>query len=524
MLRSTGAGMSRLAWPRMNQRGPGLQYRFLAAHAALKSKLAEPRLLREEGFVGGKWVSTAENGQRVDILNPATDQVIATVPDMGEAETVKAVEIAEAAGSSWAKLLAKDRALVLERWFDLMMQHREDLAQIMTAECGKPLTEARGEIAYAASFLQWFAEEAKRAYGDVIPPTAGGRRILVIKQPVGVCGLITPWNFPIAMITRKIGPALAAGCTAVIKPSEDTPLSALAAMELAVEAGLPEGVASVIPGSRAQASAIGTVLATHPSVRKISFTGSTAVGKHLLAQSSNTVKRVSLELGGNAPFIVFDDADIDAAVDGAIASKFRNAGQTCVCANRIFVQSGVYEEFAEKLSQRVSKFQVGDGAQDGVFIGPLINSKGLQKVHDHLNDAVQHGAVVKTGGAALPEVGSNFFAPTVLTEVKQDMRIFTEETFGPIAPLIRFTSEEEVVMLANSTRAGLAAYFYSRDVGRCFRISEALEYGMVGVNEGIISTEVAPFGGIKESGLGREGSRMGLEEYQESKYLCMGGV
>jgi succinate-semialdehyde dehydrogenase/glutarate-semialdehyde dehydrogenase len=494
-------------------------FQHSAKRLIVRSQSTLSRALRDPTLIPS---STA-----VDLLpvyNPADGTLVANVENMGRAETQQAIQQAKAVGKDWAATLTKDRSAILETWYALMMEHTEDLATIMTAECGKPLAESRGEVAYAASFLKWFAEEAKRSSGDTIPASLPGRRLMTIKQPVGICGLITPWNFPAAMITRKVGPALAAGCTAIIKPSEETPLSALAVVELGRRAGVPDGVVSVITGSKTKAAEIGTELATSPDVRKLSFTGSTAVGKLLMAQSASTVKRVSLELGGNAPFIVFDDADIDAAVEGALASKFRNAGQTCVCANRFVIQDGVYDVFASKLAERVSSFVVGHGNEDNTVVGPLINRAGLDKVQEHCEDAVSKGANILVGGEPLPSVGDNFFAPTVLTEINQNMRIMSEETFGPIAPLIRFQEEKEAITIANDTTSGLAAYFYSRDVGRCFRVSEALEYGMVGVNEGVISTEVAPFGGIKESGLGREGSHQGLDEYQEVKYVCMGGI
>ena len=495
-----------------------------AAHAVastqLAAQLSDPSLLAEYHPAGTAGASAA----RVDVLDPATGDAVAQVADMTADDARTAVARAHAAGPAWAGLLTKERSAVLERWHDLMLAHQEDLAVVMTAECGKPLAESRGEVAYAASFLKWFAEEAKRASGDNIPPTLGARRLLTVRQPVGVCGMITPWNFPAAMITRKLGPALAAGCTAVVKPSEDTPLSALAVCELGRRAGLPDDVVHVVTSSKAQAPAIGSELCANKNVRKISFTGSTAVGKLLMKQSADTVKRVSLELGGNAPFIVFDDADLAAAVEGAVASKFRNAGQTCVCANRILVQAGVYDAFASKLKERVQSFVTGPGAAADTTIGPVINKAGVDKVAAHCEDAVSKGATVLCGGTTLPALGENFFAPTVLTGITPNMRVMSEETFGPLAPLIQFDTEEEAVRIANDTSAGLAAYFYSRDVGRCFRVGEALEYGMVGVNEGIISTEVAPFGGIKESGLGREGSHEGLAEYQEVKYMCFGGI
>ena len=460
----------------------------------------------------------------LDVIDPANGNLIAVVPDYTDVETKAAIQAAKTSGPAWASMLTKERSAILETWHDLMMENCEDLAIIMTAECGKPLSESRGEVAYAASFLKWFAEEAKRSSGDVIPPSAPGRRLMTIKQPVGICGLITPWNFPTAMITRKIGPALAAGCTAVIKPSEDTPLSAIAVAELGRRAGVPEGVVNVVTGSKTNAAAIGTELTTNSDVRKISFTGSTAVGKLLMAQSAGTVKRISLELGGNAPFIVFNDADLDAAVEGVMASKFRNAGQTCVCANRILVQEDVYDTFAAKLTKRVASFVVGHGSESETTIGPLINRAGFEKARDHCDDAIAKGATLLLGGVPLPDIGDNFFAPTVLTNIDSSMRVMSEETFGPIAPLFKFSTEEEAVTIANNTSSGLAGYFYSRDIGRCFRVAEALEYGMIGVNEGVISTEVAPFGGIKESGLGREGSHQGLDEYQEVKYVCMGGI
>jgi len=485
---------------------------------ALSASLSDPQLLRTQCYVDGKWCG----GGGLEVLDPASGAAIASVPDVGAAEAERAVRAAHAAGGAWGRSLAKDRAAVLERWFDLLVAHQDDLAQIMTAECGKPLAESRGEVAYGAAFLKWFAEEARRSGGDVIPQPADGRRLVTLKQPVGVSALITPWNFPVAMITRKVGPALAAGCTVVIKPAEETPLSALAVVELGVRAGVPAGVVNVVTASRANAPAVGTVLAEHELVRKLSFTGSTAVGKRLMAQCASTVKRVSLELGGNAPFIVFDDADIEKAVTGLVACKFRNSGQTCVSANRVYVQRGVYDAFASQLRERVEAMKAGPGVGEGVTIGPLINSAGLQKARAHVDDAVAKGAQVLCGGSLLPELGENFMAPTVLGGVTQEMSVAQEETFGPVAPLFCFDTEEEVIAMANDTPAGLAGYFYSRDVGRVFRVAEALECGMVGVNEGIISTEVAPFGGIKESGLGREGARDGLSEFQEVKYVCIG--
>lgn len=456
-----------------------------------------------------------------DVANPADGTVIASVADMDAAGTRAAIEASHAALPGWSAKLAKDRAAILRRWFDLIIENTDELTRLVTLECGKPLAEARGEVVYGASFVEWFAEEAKRVYGDVIPPTADGRQIIVIKQPIGVVAAITPWNFPIAMITRKVSPALAAGCTAVVKPAEDTPLSALALQSLAKQAGFPDGVFNVVTGL--DAPAIGLELTTNPLVRKVSFTGSTQVGKLLMRQSADTVKKVSMELGGNAPFIVFDDADLDKAVEGAMASKYRNAGQTCVCANRIYVQSGVFDAFAEKLTAATATLTVGDGIQDGVTIGPLINADGAAKVDRIVSDALAKGAKALIGGGR-HSLGGNFFEPTVLTDITQDMDIAREEIFGPVSPLYQFESDEEAIALANDTPFGLASYLYSRDIGRIWRAAEALEYGLVGINEGIISTEVAPFGGMKESGIGREGSRYGIEEFVEIKYLCLGGL
>lgn len=456
-----------------------------------------------------------------DVTNPADGSVIASVADMDAAGTRAAIEASHAALPGWSAKLAKDRAAILRRWFDLIIENADELTRLVTLECGKPLAEARGEVVYGASFVEWFAEEAKRVYGDVIPPTADGRQIIVIKQPIGVVAAITPWNFPIAMITRKVSPALAAGCTAVVKPAEDTPLSALALQSLAKQAGFPDGVFNVVTGL--DAPAIGLELTTNPMVRKVSFTGSTQVGKLLMRQSADTVKKVSMELGGNAPFIVFDDADLDKAVEGAMASKYRNAGQTCVCANRIYVQNGVFDAFAEKLTAATAALNVGDGIQDGVTIGPLINADGAAKVDRIVSDALAKGAKALIGGGR-HSLGGNFFEPTVLTGITMDMDIASEEIFGPVSPLYRFESDEEAIALANDTPFGLASYLYSRDIGRIWRAAEALEYGLVGINEGIISTEVAPFGGMKESGIGREGSRYGIEEFVEIKYLCLGGL
>lgn len=483
-------------------------------------KLNDSTLLRQQCYINGDWTD-ADTQETFEVINPADGKVLGTVPKLGVAETRRAIEAAQAAFPGWSALTGKERAKVLRKWFDLMMEYQEDLAHIMTAEQGKSLTESRGEIAYAASFVEWFAEEGKRVYGDTIPPHQADKRIVVIKQPIGVCAAITPWNFPAAMITRKAGAALAAGCTMVVKPASQTPLSALALCELAARAGIPEGVINVVTGP---AQAIGGELTANPLVRKLTFTGSTATGKRLMEQCAGTMKKVSLELGGNAPFIVFDDADLDAAVEGAIASKYRNSGQTCVCANRLLVQDGVYDAFAEKLGKAVQeKLKVGNGFDEGVSQGPLIDMEAVKKVEAHIEDAVGKGARVVVGGKR-HALGGTFFEPTVLAGMNPDMVVAREETFGPVAPLFRFRDEEEAVQLANDTEFGLAAYFYSRDLGRVWRVSEALEYGIVGINTGLISTEVAPFGGIKESGMGREGSKYGIEEYVEIKYLCVGGI
>ena len=456
--------------------------------------------------------------QTFQVTNPANRAVLASLPDMGAAETRAAIDAAHAAFPAWAARTAKDRGAILRRWSDLILMHTERLAALMTAEQGKPLAEARGEVAYGASFIDWFADEAKRAYGHAIPTPDPKKRLMSVKQPIGVCAAIAPWNFPIAMITRKVGPALAAGCTVVVKPAAETPLCALAIAELVSEAGVPEGVLNIVTGT--DASAIGAVLCEDSRVRKLSFTGSTPVGKLLYGQCAGTVKKLSLELGGNAPFIVFDDADLEAAVDGAMASKYRNAGQTCVCANRLIVQSGIHDAFVARLAEKAAALKVGAGDQPGVQIGPLITAKAVAKVEGLLTEAVAGGAKVVTGGTS----EGQFFTPTVLTGATADMRIFREEIFGPVAPVVRFETEAEAIALANATPYGLAAYFFSRDVGRCWRVAEAIEAGMVGINEGLISTEVAPFGGVKESGLGREGGSEGLEEYFETKYLCFGGV
>jgi succinate-semialdehyde dehydrogenase/glutarate-semialdehyde dehydrogenase len=482
----------------------------------LKDMLSDPALLATDAYIAGEWLE-ADNGARFAVTNPARGDVIAHVPDLGRAETARAIAAAETAQKEWAKRTGKDRAAVLRRWFDLMMAAQEDLAMILTAEQGKPLAEARGEIAYGASFVEWFAEEAKRIYGETIPPTVPGTRLQVIKQPIGVVGAITPWNFPTAMITRKAAPALAAGCAFIVKPAEDTPLSALALGVLADRAGLPKGLLSILPAS--EGAAIGAEMCENHAVRKITFTGSTEVGRILLRQAADQVKKCSMELGGNAPFIVFDDADLDAAVAGAMLCKFRNAGQTCVCANRIYVQSGVYDVFADKLAAAVSALKLGDGFGEGVTVGPLINQDAVAKVADHLADAKAKGGVVLMGDQNAPE-GGTFVTPTIVTGVTKDMKVATEETFGPLAPLFKFDDVDDVIAQANDTIFGLAAYFYAKDISRVTKVAEALEYGIVGVNTGIISTEVAPFGGIKQSGLGREGSHHGMDDFLEMKYIC----
>ncbi len=479
-------------------------------------KLNNPNLLKDQCYIDGEWTGKPVT----QVTNPATGEVIGMVPKMGTSETRKAIEGAQVAMKDWAVRTAKERSSVLRRWFELMMQHQEDLAQILTAEQGKPLTESRAEIAYGASFTEYFAEEAKRVYGETIPSHKADARIVVIRQPIGVTAAITPWNFPNAMITRKVSPALAAGCAMVCKPAAETPLSALALAALGEQAGLPPGIFSVIVG---KSSEIGEEMTSNPLVRLLTFTGSTEIGKLLMRQCASTVKKVDLELGGNAPFIVFDDADLDAAVAGAMISKYRNAGQTCVCANRILVQDGIYDTFAEKLASSVMKINVGAGVEVGVTQGPLINAAAIDKIEEHVSDAVNLGAKIVTGGKR-HDLGGTFYEPTVLTNVTTKMLLTREETFGPVAPLFRFKTEEEAVELANDTPFGLAAYFYSRDIGRCWRVAEALESGMVGVNEGLISTEVAPFGGVKESGIGREGSRHGIDEYTELKYILMGGL
>ena len=481
--------------------------------------LKDATLLRQQAFIDGAWVG-ADDGATFAVTNPANGMRIGTVPNMGVAETKRAIEAANAAWGPWRAKTAKERATILKRWFDLMMANTDDLGALMTAEQGKPLPEAKGEVGYGASFIEWFAEEGKRTYGDVIPGHAADKRIVVVKEPVGVCAAITPWNFPIAMITRKAAPALAAGCVMIIKPAEQTPYSALAMMDLAARAGVPKGVLQVVTADLDNTPAVGMELTTNPLVRKVTFTGSTEVGRILMRQSSSTLKKLSLELGGNAPFIVFDDADLDRAVEGAMISKYRNAGQTCVCANRLFVQDKVYDAFAEKLAVAVKKLKVGDGFGDGVTTGPLIDAQAIEKVKSHVSDALAQGARAIVGGGA-HALGGTFYEPTVLTGVTSAMRIFREETFGPVAPLLRFTSDEEVVKMANDTEFGLAAYFYSQNLSRVWKVAEALEYGMVGINTGLISTAEAPFGGVKQSGIGREGSKYGIEEYLTVKYLCM---
>ena len=482
-------------------------------------KLSDKGLLKTRAYIDGQW-SDADSGETFDVENPATGATLATVAKCGTAETRRAIEAAETAQVEWRKRPAKERSGLLRKWFNLMMDAQEDLAQILTAEQGKPLAESRGEVAYGANYIEWFAEEAKRVYGDTIQPPSNDKRIVVIKQPVGVVACITPWNFPNAMLTRKIAPALASGCTVVCKPANATPLSAFAFVELAERAGIPRGVINIVAGKTRE---IGEELTSNPIVRKLTFTGSTEVGKKLMEQCAGTVKRTSMELGGNAPFIVFDDANLDEAVKGAIICKFRNAGQTCVCANRIFVQDGVYEEFTKKLQAATEKLKLGDGSKDGVDIGPLINEGAANDVIEFIEDAIAKGAKVAIGGGR-SDLGSCFVQPTVLTDAKADMRVFSEEIFGPVAPIFRFRTEDEVIAMANDTNVGLASYFYSRDIGRIWRVSEALEYGIVGINEGIISNEMAPFGGVKESGQGREGSKYGLDDYVEIKYLCMGGI
>jgi len=482
--------------------------------------LADPSLLRRRALVGGDWID-ADGGACVDVVNPASGARLGTIPDMGAAETARAIDAARAAFPDWARTTAGERAALLRRLHDLLLEHQDDLARLMTAEQGKPLAEARGEIAYAAAYLDWFAGEAPRMYGDTIPGHAAGTRIMVLRQPVGVVAAITPWNFPSAMLARKLAPALAAGCTVVAKPATQTPFSALALGLLAERAGVPAGVVNIVTGR--DAKAIGGELSGNPKVRKLSFTGSTAVGKTLMAQCAQGMKRISMELGGNAPFIVFDDADIDAAVEGAIASKYRNTGQTCVCANRLFVHDAVYDAFAGRLVEAVAKLRVGDGLAGGTDQGPLIDAAALEKVEDHVADAVAKGARVARGGRR-HALGGTFYEPTVLLDAAPGMRLAEEETFGPVAALFRFSGEDEAVALANATEVGLAGYFYTRDLARAWRVAEALECGIVGINTGLVSTAVAPFGGVKESGIGREGSKYGLDDYTELKYVCIGGL
>ncbi|WP_144140630.1 NADP-dependent succinate-semialdehyde dehydrogenase [Paraburkholderia sp. BCC1884] len=481
--------------------------------------LKDPTLLKTHAFIAGEWQG-ADDATTFEVKNPATGETIATVPRMGAAETRRAIDAANAAWPAWRATTAKQRSTILRKWHDLMLEHADDLAKILTTEQGKPLAEAKGEIQYAASFLEWFAEEGKRVNGDTIPTPANDKRIVVTKEPIGVCAAITPWNFPAAMITRKVGPALAAGCPILVKPAEATPLSALALAVLAERAGVPRGVFNVVTG---EPKAIGAEMTGNPIVRKLSFTGSTPVGRLLMAQCAPTVKKVSLELGGNAPFIVFDDADLDAAVAGAIASKYRNSGQTCVCTNRFYVHDKVYDAFAEKLRVAVEQLKVGRGTDDGVTQGPLINEAAVLKVESHIEDALAKGARIVTGGKR-HALGHGFFEPTVLADVTPAMKVARDETFGPLAPLFRFASDEEVIRMANDTEFGLASYFYSRDIGRVWRVAEALEYGMVGINTGLISNEVAPFGGVKQSGLGREGSHYGIDDYVVIKYMCVGGI
>ena len=482
--------------------------------------LSDARLLRQQCYINGEWVN-ADGGAAFAVTNPATGEMLGQVPNLGAGETRRAIAAANAAWPAWRSKTGKERAAILRNWFDLIMANQQDLAVLMTSEQGKPLAESKGEVVYGAAFVEWFAEEGKRIYGDTIPQTQSDKRLVVIKQPVGVCAAITPWNFPIAMITRKVAPALAVGCTVVVKPAELTPFSALALAELGERAGLPKGVFNVITAN--PPDAVGAELTANPLVRKLSFTGSTEVGRLLMRQCADTVKKISLELGGNAPFIVFNDADLEAAADGAIVSKYRNSGQTCVCANRFLVQEGVYDAFADKLAEKVKALKVGNGMEPGVYQGPLIEPAAVAKVEAHIADAVAKGARIVTGGKRHP-LGGTFFEPTVLVRVTPQMKVAREETFGPVAPLFPFQTEGEAVQMANDTEFGLAAYFYTKDVARAWRVAEALEYGMVGVNTGLISNEVAPFGGMKQSGLGREGSKYGTEEYLEVKYLCLGGI
>ena len=487
----------------------------------LTDKLKDPTLATDKSLVGNDWLATSQSGKTFEVTNPATGEVIAVLPDLDRAEVTKAIDAAHTAQKAWAKKTGKERAAVLRKWNDLMVANADDLATILTMEMGKPWPEARGEILYGASYVEWFAEEAKRVYGDTIPGHQADKRIMVIKQPVGVVGAITPWNFPNAMLARKMAPAVAVGCSMVSKPAAQTPLSALALAILAERAGLPAGLFSVVTST--DAAMVGQELCANDKVRKLTFTGSTNVGRILMRQGADQIMKLGLELGGNAPFIVFDDADLDAAVEGAMISKYRNAGQTCVCANRLYVQAGIYDAFAKKLAEKVSQLKVGNGFAEGVTTGPLIDAKAIEKVKEHVADAVSKGAKIALGGNSA-DAGELFFQPTILTGVTTAMKVATEETFGPVAPLFKFETEEEVVELANATEFGLASYFYSKDLAKIFRVAEALEYGMVGVNTGLISTEVAPFGGIKQSGLGREGSKYGIDDYTEIKYICLGGI
>ena len=487
----------------------------------LASKLKDASLATDKALVGGEWVSASASGKTFEVTNPATGDVIAVLPDLGKAEVTRAVDVAYKAQKAWAKKTGKERAGVLRKLYDLMVANADDLATILTMEMGKPWPEARGEILYGASYVEWFGEEAKRVYGDTIPGHQADKRIMVIRQPVGVVGAITPWNFPNAMLARKMAPAVAVGCAMVSKPAAQTPLSALALAILAERAGLPLGIFSVLTST--DAAMVGKAFCDNDKVRKLTFTGSTNVGRILMRQGADQIMKLGLELGGNAPFIVFDDADLDAAVEGAMISKYRNAGQTCVCANRLYIQSGIYDAFAAKLAERVGQMKVGDGFAEGVTTGPLIDGNALKKVEEHVSDAVAKGAKVALGGKPADQ-GGLFFQPTILTGVTSDMKVAVEETFGPVAPLFKFETEEEVIELANNTEFGLASYFYSKDVAKIFRVAEALEYGMVGINTGLISTEVAPFGGIKQSGLGREGSKYGIDDYTELKYMCLGGI
>ena len=496
----------------------------MQAQTSPMSKLADPGLLKTEGLINGAWVQPQAGQPRFAVTDPATGLELAQVANLGAIDAAAALSAAEKAFAPWRAKTAKERGSVMMKWFQLIHQHADDLARIMTAEQGKPLAEARGEVLYGASFIEWFAEEAKRVYGETIPTTDSNKRYIVIKQPIGVCAAITPWNFPIAMITRKVAPALAAGCPVVIKPAEQTPLSALAIAELAQRAGMPAGVLNVLCADSANSIEIGNVLCSSDVVRHLSFTGSTEVGRILMRQCASTVKKLSLELGGNAPFIVFDDADLESAIEGAMASKYRNAGQTCVCANRLYVQAGVYDSFVEKLAAKARGIRIGNGFDAGVVLGPLIDDAAMAKVESHVADAVAKGARVVIGGERAPGQGDRFYMPTVLSQATPDMLCAKEETFGPVAPVFRFETEAEAIQMANATEFGLASYFYSRDIGRVFRVGEALEYGMVGVNTGLISTAEVPFGGVKQSGLGREGAHQGMDDYIELKYLCLGDI